>query len=346
MQSRRVMVATVVGAVAVVLAGAGVALRDARTSDGSRTSETLIPDGNLASSEAPATTIAAFESDKGGVREQAPAMDMAGADDFGVGAVGSGSAGAPPARDVASPYGQSPPPVPGQQQVIKTADIRLELARDGFRRAFDQASAAATSVGGFVVNSSSERVNERLAAGTLVLRVPADRFDGVRAKLAGLGTVEQESIQGTDVSGQLVDLDARLRSMRAQEDVLVLLMGKAKTVGETIEVQQQLSGVRMQIEQMAAEQARLKDAVALSTITVSMAEKGAALARPANEKTGLSRSFERAWDGAIAVLGGTIVVLGYGVPLSLLGLAVFLVVRTVLRRRRSPVAEAPAPAAG
>jgi hypothetical protein len=115
------------------------------------------------------------------------------------------------------------------------------------------------------------------------------------------------------------------------------LMGRATTVGETLQVQQQLGQVRQEIERLAAEQARLQDQVAMASIEVRLAEPGAVATRP-EERTGLGRSFERAVDGAASVVGGTIVVLGYLIPLLMLGLLGWVAMRVSgsFSRRRAP----------
>ena len=235
-----------------------------------------------------------------------------------------------------SALGQTAPGATGDK-VIRTGELRLELKKNGFRAAFDRATALAGELGGFVANSNTERVGDRLAAGSLTLRVPGTRFDEARRRLNQLGTVEHESIRGQDVSGELVDLEARLRSLRAQEDVLRALLGRAKTVGEVIQVEQQLGGVRQQIEQMAAQEKHLNDQVAMATLQVSMFEKGAPVTPPEDEKPILQRSFDRAIDGALAVIGGTVVVIGYAIPLGVLALIGWALYRLVTRRRAAAV---------
>jgi hypothetical protein len=125
----------------------------------------------------------------------------------------------------------------------------------------------------------------------------------------------------------------------------MVLLSRARTVGEVLEVQNQLFAVRQQIEQLQAQRANLDSQASMSTITVTLFEPGAALVtRPEPEPaTGLARSWERAWDGAIAVIGGTVIVIGYLVPLTALALLGWAAWRIATRRRRVGAA-APTPA--
>ena len=222
--------------------------------------------------------------------------------------------------------------VPGAPRVVRTAELQVEVRKGGFTAAFDRVASLAAANGGFVSSSTTGTIDDA-RSGQLTVRVPADRFDTVRLALSELGDVESQSIRGEDVSGQLVDYGARLTSLQAQETALLALVGQAKAVGDVLQVQSTLFGVRQQIEQLKAQKANLEQSVALATIQVGLFEPGAALVtRPVDDRPSLARSFERAVDGSLAVVGGMIVVVGYLVPLGVLGLVVWGGSRVVRRR--------------
>lgn len=237
---------------------------------------------------------------------------------------------------------------PGGPRVVRNASLRVEIAEGGFGGAFDQVQALAAANGGFVASSSTstglgepadagtgeDDGKDRPQAGELTLRVPADRFDAVRRSLAGLGTVAGESVQGEDVTAQLVDYEARLKSLAAEEDALRTLMGRATAVGEVLEVQGRLFQVRQQVEQLQAQRDQLDRAATLATVSVSLFEPGAVADIPPEPATGMARSLRQAVRGSVAVVGGMIVVVGWTTPIALLGLVGWGIVR--LRRRRPP----------
>lgn len=241
----------------------------------------------------------------------------------------SGKAEIAPAPPVG---GQLPAPVPGAPRVVHTADVRVKVAEGGFGAAFDRVASVAAANGGFVSSSTTSSIDDA-RSGELTVRVPADRFDSVRLSLAELGDIESQSIRGEDVSGQLVDFEARLRSLEAQEGSLLTLVGRATAVGEVLQVQSTLFSVRQQIEQLKAQKANLEQATALATLQVSLFEPGAAgIVRPVDEGPSLARSFEEAVDGMVSVVGGMIVIVGYLVPIAVLGLVAWGAGRVVRRR--------------
>lgn len=264
------------------------------------------------------------------------------ADSLASTSAGAGSAAAPTAAGgvaAAAPSPQSTPNLTaaGGPKVVKTATLRVQVGRGHFDSALSEATAVAGRYQGYVQSTDSQVHAKDLSEGTLTMRVPADKFDAARADLARLGKVDHVDISGQDVTSQLVDFAARIRSLQAQEDALQTLLSKARSVGEVLEVQGQLFNVRQQIEQLQAQQANLDSEASFATITVSLFEPGAVVTSPkAVPATGLAHSWHLAVHGSAAVIGGTLVVIGYLLPALVLCLLAWLVLRLVRRTREAP----------
>jgi len=247
----------------------------------------------------------------------------------------SGGATASAAGTVAAPDPAIPgraAVTPAKAKVVKTATLSLSVERDAVTKIADAVSHIADRQGGYVANTQRESGDAQQA--TLTVRVPAAAYDASLMELRKLGKVTSESLGGKDVTGTLVDLDARLRSLRAQEQALNALMTRANTVGETLQVAQTAAEVRTQIEQLAAQQAQIADQADYATITVNVLGPHAAINQTtAKSDPLLVNSFKRAAGGTLAVFGGVIVVLGYALPTALLALVAFAIWRLANRRR-------------
>src|SRR5207253_7120640 len=139
--------------------------------------------------------------------------------------------------------------------------------------------------------------------------------------------------------------EARLTSLNAQEEALRGLLGKATAVGEVLQVQNSLFDVRQQIEQLSAQRQNLQQSADLSTIQISVFEPGAGFGGPVpveNDK-GLAHAFHRSVDGAVAVVAGMILVVGWTVPILVLGLVVWGASRLFRRRPATSSPASPAP---
>jgi hypothetical protein len=223
-----------------------------------------------------------------------------------------------------------------QERVIKTADVRLDVADGTIGRALREGREIAEAAGGFLLSTSIDGRGQR--SGEFTVRVPAERFEETLSALEDLGEIAGEEVRGEDVSQEFVDLEARLRNATAQEEVLFRLYDRSQSIADTIRVQRELEDVQLEIERLRGRLRYLEDRTDLSTITVLLFEEGADAAEPG--------PFAKAWDNAkdtfAAVVSGVIVGAGFALPLLLMALVAYAVFRAL--RPRFGRAAAPTPA--
>jgi hypothetical protein len=128
----------------------------------------------------------------------------------------------------------------------------------------------AQGVRGFLVTSNVNGGADAISA-SLSIRVPAEKFDQVRAQIRNLSLrVESESINAQDVTRQFVDREARLRNLRAQEQQYLGILHQAATVKDTLEVSDKLNEVRGAIEERQAEFETLSKQVETVVLNITL----------------------------------------------------------------------------
>ena len=137
---------------------------------------------------------------------------------------------------------------------------------------------------------------------------------------------------GDDISAPIADVKARLRSLSAEELQLLELLGRADSVSETLEVRTRLDDVRQQIESLKAQRDTYESQVDYATINATIFEKGVDPDNGGDDGI-IGGAFRTALRIGLTIVAGTVVVLGGLLPLALLGIAIWLVVRTFRRRR-------------
>jgi len=156
-----------------------------------------------------------------------------------------------------------------QRKVIKNGNLTLLVKKA--EEVAESIKQLASRLDGFVSNSRVYEVVDGIKSGTVTIRVPADNFDQAIAEIKQLSVkVESENISASDVTEQFVDLEARLRNLRAQEQQFLKILDQADTVEDTLKVVQQLNNVRAQIELLQGQLQFLERQVDMSTITTSL----------------------------------------------------------------------------
>lgn len=158
---------------------------------------------------------------------------------------------------------------PGVERlVIKTADVTIQV--DSVRDAEAAVRAKVGELGGYIVKVETSGTDQSLRA-QIIFRVPAQRFDDALSGVQGLAKkLISRSVSGDDVTEEFVDLDARLRNLEATRARLQSFLEKADQVEDALKVNEALSTIQGEIEQIKGRIQFLKQSAALSTISVSL----------------------------------------------------------------------------
>lgn len=156
-----------------------------------------------------------------------------------------------------------------QRKIIKDGSLQLLV-----KKAEETAAAIqdiAKRLEGFVSYSYIWEVSEGVKSGTVTIRVPADHFEEAMEEIKKLAIkVERETTNTKDVTEEFVDLEARLKNLRAEEEQYLEIMKEAETVEDALAVAGRLSDVRGRIERIEGQLQYLSRQIEMSTITVSL----------------------------------------------------------------------------
>lgn len=236
--------------------------------------------------------------------------------------------------------GDEPLAADTSRKIIFTAT--LSLRSDDVGRSFSEASSLARSNGGYVEKSqyANDPADNTKRSANLTIRVPVQNYDGLVASLRTMAgvTVETEGSNSNEVTEQYTDLQSRLRNLERTEQQYLLLLKEAKTIAEILTVQDRLSNVRSQIEQIQGRLNVLDALTDFATINLSVSPV-IAKAEEKNDGWKLSEVFGESWEASLEVAryvaGGFIVLFVAGIWLVIpAALAIFGARR--FRKRSEP----------
>ncbi len=187
-----------------------------------------------------------------------------------------------------------------QQYLIKSFNINMEV-KDTRRVAADlQAWISATDPLSLVTNVNYQQVDNNLYSVSLAFSVQASLFPGIESYLnsypaAHGGKLLNVAMNTQDVSGDYIDSQSRLTNLKAEQQRLLKLEGSAQALSDVLAIDQQLTDVEGQIEQIDAHLNDLKSQTTFYNVTVNLQPAEVAVTPPPSG----GWSFSAIWQGAL-----------------------------------------------
>lgn len=160
----------------------------------------------------------------------------------------------------------------GERMIIKNAEIKLLVEKTD--TAIDRGMQVVGDVGGYIISSRvwyQDANGENYKFASLTIGVPVDQFETAMRRLRGLAMrVLDENATGQDVTSEYVDLQSQLVNLEATQSRIRTFLDDAKTVEESLRINQELTNIEAQIEQVKGRMNFLSNRSAYSTITVNI----------------------------------------------------------------------------
>lgn len=229
-----------------------------------------------------------------------PAVDGAGSS-FGI------TASKAPAESMESgrANAQEPPRNGGHQAPVATANrhiIRegtLSVRVQDIDKAENQIMASLRSVGGYLEGADGASLASETPRLTMTVRIPVSQFDAFVSGVSKSGDLLSRTATAQDVTEQIVDAEARMKALRAEEVAYLEMLRQTRNLNDTLSVRSRLGEVRQQIEQLDAMRLALRGRAAMSSLRIDLTQ-----AAPMNATASTDPGwFAQTLGGATGVLG-------------------------------------------
>lgn len=163
---------------------------------------------------------------------------------------------------------------PEQQRVVLYS-ASLTIIVDDPEARLAAIATMTSEMGGWVVSSNVSQVRlsngEAGAQGTITLRIPAARLDEALTQIkADVTEVQSEMLTGEDVTSQYIDISSRLANLEAAESQLQDILDRAETTEDVLNVFNELTRIRGEIEALRGQINYYDQASAFSSVTVTI----------------------------------------------------------------------------
>lgn len=180
--------------------------------------------------------------------------------------------------------------------------------------------------------------SSKLRTATYKIRIPSESLEAFLADSGDIGNIIRNSKTGEDVTDQYYDTKAHIEALQTQEDRLLELLKSASVLSDIISLEDRLSQVRYEIEQLTGTLNELSSLADLSTVTVEISEVESITLTP----EGFWGQVQNTFDKSLKALVDTLRVLSlvliaiapFIVVFGLIALMIVLIIRRATRKKR------------
>ena len=187
-------------------------------------------------------------------------------------------------------------------KIESTGRVNVSVAKGGISAALTRLTRLVAREGGSVVSSQEQSANAadgNFAYATVVLQVPQAKFTALVRGAQRVGRVGQVTTSSVNVTGQYVDLQARIAALDVARHQYLAIMSRATTISDVLAVQARVNSLQSQVEQLQGQLNLLSHETTYANLTVNVTERGHH-APTRHSPNGVSRAFHGAVHGFVA----------------------------------------------
>ena len=220
------------------------------------------------------------------------------------------------------------------QAIVYTADLTMRAG--DVARSAGEAKQIVAAAGGYVGNENAIEDPGSRPSATLIFKIPSARYQGVLDQLGSSRIGGRVSLrqQADDVTQEVADVTSRVKSAQATLASFRKLLGKAASVDDIVQLEQEISTREADLESLQARQKSLSEQTSYATVTLRL--EGTAVTHRGHKKAGgFAGGISTGWRAFTAFIGGLTLVLGWALPFLGLAALIGLPIWWIVRRRRS-----------
>jgi len=158
-----------------------------------------------------------------------------------------------------------------KKKVIKNGSLRLKV--ESTEDSAEKIKEIAKQYKGEVANVNLYRQGKNGLGGNLTVKVPVDQFESAMKAIKAVGDqVLSESISGSDVTEEYVDLQAQIRNKKAEEETFRNLLERSGKLDDVLSVTREVARVRGEIDRLEGRIKFMESQTDMSRIDVSLVE--------------------------------------------------------------------------
>lgn len=196
------------------------------------------------------------------------------------------------------------------KKLIVTGNLNLETMN--LDELLDKLNESINKYGAYVQDSSINTSGYRRIY-EAAIRIPAENYEEFLSGVKGNGNVTYYHENTKDITDTYTDLNAKLTSLKAQEERVLEFYKEAKTIDELMSIEERLSNIRYEIDSIENQIKNYDLQVAYSTLYITVSETKEYTETSVSFWTRLGNSFANGWNNFTNGIGNLVLNIVYNI---------------------------------
>lgn len=157
-----------------------------------------------------------------------------------------------------------------EQKMIITWNLSLETEQ--YDKVITSIQKQVKALTGYIESEDECKGTSDLRQNSLTIRIPADHLDDWMTATENFGTITSKSKTQQNVTLDYIDTESRVKSLRAEQTALMVMLEKASKLSDIIAIREQLQNINCQIDSYESQLRYMQNDVDYATINLSITE--------------------------------------------------------------------------
>jgi hypothetical protein len=217
--------------------------------------------------------------------------------------------------------------------LIKNATLKIEVSNCD--ESIKNIEKIVESYKGYISQSETTSHEGDAKSGEVEIKVPADKFDEFIKKIASVGLkILHQSIKVDDETDEYIDVSSRLENKRILEKRYREILIQAKSVKEILQVEEQISLIREEIESSEKRVKYLESASAMSNISLTIQEPDIIEVEKPSRWTTILNGFSDGFDLFMKVIAAIITLAIAIIPLIPIAYIIYYFIKKYYKKKQ------------
>ena len=235
-------------------------------------------------------------------------------------------------------------PATTSQKLIRK--IRLEAETEDLDALLEAITEKINQLGGYIeqqeIYHGSPSAQRRYRRGTLTIRIPAEKLNEFVDKVTAESNIISSNETSDDVTLRYVAIQSRISALETEQTRLLELLAKAETTKDQLEIEERLTEVRTELEDITSQLRVMDNQVNYGTVTLTVSEvKEYTVIEEEPETvwqrigTGFMKSLKSIGKGFTELFVWVVTTLPHLVLWAIAGFGIWTVIRIRLKKKKA-----------